>query len=768
MKLKQFLFLKALILLSFFSYSQGIPIGQWRNHLPKNRVIAVAEVENRIYAATPYSIFYYDKSDNSIQQLTKVNGLSDVGISTIHYNKLYKTLIISYSNANIDLLKPNGIINISDIKNKSIPGNKKINSVTSMGRYAYLSCGFGIVVVDLLRNEIKDTYIIGDNGNKIEVNEIAANDTIIYAATSSGIYKAAILNPNLADYHNWRKDSLIRGIDSKFTHIVFFNDKVIICKSRGNSNSDTLFAFNGNSWTSFDTATVNQLAVFNNQLIVSNWGYYIILDASFQYLHFSQFFLIPNQIIVDKDNFFWIADDENGLIKIASNGIDKTNIIPNGPYTKNVFTLSSTPTGIWLAPGGVDYGSWSDTYFPATLHQFNDEKWTNYTHSNIAGLADSIVDILDIAIDPTDNSKIYAASWYTGIIEMTNNKVTNIYNEANSSLRPNYIGSSRYTVRVGNIEFDESGNLWATNSGVQNSLSVRYHNGTWESFDLQGLVNNDILSLMIDKNSYKWMYVREKRLVVFNKTQNSYQKAWVDINRGSDLACNYIHCFTQDLNGEIWVGTDKGIRVIYSPDDVFNTAGGDESTITSQAIKVEFDGHVQYLFEFEDVTAIVVDGANRKWIGTQKAGVFLISADGLQQLAHYTEENSPLFSNTIISIAINPQNGEIFFGTAKGIISYRGLATKGEDTFKDVYAFPNPVRPEYNGIIAIKGLVKDANVKITDIAGNLIFNTISYGGQAIWDGKNYNGERAKTGVYLVFSTNEDGQETIVTKILFIN
>ena len=242
MKLSSIIFFKIFLLLSYFSYSQGISIGQWRNHLPKNKVIAVAEADNLIYAATPYSIFYYDKTDNSIQQLTKVNGLSDIGISAIHYNNTYKTLVVSYTNANVDLIKKTGIVNLPDIKNKSIPGNKKINNITSMGKYAYLSCGFGIVVVDLVRNEIKDTYVIGDNGSRINILDIAVNDSVIYSATELGIYKANITNPNLADYHNWKKDSTIRGINSKFTHIAFFADKIIVCKEKGiASNNDTLF-----------------------------------------------------------------------------------------------------------------------------------------------------------------------------------------------------------------------------------------------------------------------------------------------------------------------------------------------------------------------------------------------------------------------------------------------------------------------------------------------------------------------------------------------
>ncbi len=768
MKLKAIVLFNIFLLLSLFSFSQGIPIGQWRNHLPKNNVIAVAEAENRIYAATPYSIFYYDKSDNSIQQLTKVNGLSDVGITAIHYNKIYKTLIVSYTNANIDLIKPNGIVNLPDIKNKSIPGNKKINNITSNSKYAYLACGFGIVVVDLVKNEIKDTYIIGDNGSKINVWDIAINDTAIYSATAEGIYKARATNPNLADYHNWEKDSMIRGFNSNFTHIAFFKNYVIVCKEKGvPSDNDTLFAYNGTNWVSFDTSTVYHFSVHDNQLITSHYGYFSIHNELLQFQD-NYYSINPNQVIADKDHFYWVADNVKGLIKGADNFYIKTYIIPDGPFTKNVFNLSSTPIGIWIAPGGIDFGSWGNAYFPASLHQFYDEKWTNYNATNVSAL-DSIFDILDIAVDPNNNAKVYAASWSVGIVELTGDKISNIYNENNTNncLRPIIIGNWR-TLRIGSLKFDESGNLWATNSGSANALAVKYNSGVWQSFDVQSIVNNDVLSLAIDKNNYKWMLVRENRLAVFNKAQNSTQKAWVNVNKGNDLASNYIHCFAEDLDGEMWIGTDKGIKVIYSPENIFNTDANYESTVTAQTILVEFEGHVQHLLEFESVTAIAIDGANRKWVGTQKAGVFLLSPDGTQQLAHFTENDSPLFSNSIVSIAIDPKSGEVFFGTSMGVISFKGTATIGETVFQDVYAYPNPVRPGYNGIIAIKGLVRDAIVKITDIAGNLVNNMIANGGQAIWNGKNFKGERAQTGVYLVFCTNSDGSETLATKILFVN
>jgi ligand-binding sensor domain-containing protein len=207
-----------------------------------------------------------------------------------------------------------------------------------------------------------------------------------------------------------------------------------------------------------------------------------------------------------------------------------------------------------------------------------------------------------------------------------------------------------------------------------------------------------------------------------------------------------------------------GICVFYSPENFFIPG----QNFDAQQILVQEGSYTQYLLENEMVTAIAVDGANQKWIGTDRGGVFLFSPDGTKKIYHFTIDNSPLFSNRITALAINPLTGEVYIGTDKGIISFKSTATEGGDTFSDVYAYPNPVKEGYTGYIAIKGLVQDAEVKITDISGRLIFATKASGGQAIWDGKNFSGKRAKTGVYLVMASNSDGSEKIVTKILIIN
>jgi len=215
-----------LILLSLLvntGFSQPVGIGQWRDQLPWSDCISVAEAGSKIYCATPYALFYFDKDDNSVQRLSKINLLSDIGINTISYSSDYQTLVIAYSNANIDLIKDNAVINISDIKRSTILGNKTINNIYFIGKYAYLSCSFGIVVLDVDKEEIHDTYYIGANGGQVNVMSLTkdSNDTL-FAASDKGIYIASAKNPNLANYQNWKLDTR-DGCEWKLCchHIIF-------------------------------------------------------------------------------------------------------------------------------------------------------------------------------------------------------------------------------------------------------------------------------------------------------------------------------------------------------------------------------------------------------------------------------------------------------------------------------------------------------------------------------------------------------------------
>lgn len=295
----------------------------------------------------------------------------------------------------------------------------------------------------------------------------------------------------------------------------------------------------------------------------------------------------------------------------------------------------------------------------------------------------------------------------------------------------------------------------------------------WTGFNIPRVNENDLGQILVDKHGQKWIQMRygnmnPNSIMVFDdngtpENPGDDQSVLLNSSVGSgNIPGTTVLAMAEDKKGEIWIGTEKGIAVFYSPENVFSGQNFD-----AQRILVTQGSYVQYLLENETVTSIAVDGANQKWVGTDRGGVFLFSEDGTKQIYHFTAENSPLLSDRITCIALN-KDGDVFYATDKGVVSFRAPATPGGDTNENVYAFPNPVREDFDGYIAVKGLVSNAQVRITDINGTLVFSTRAEGGQAVWDGKNFDGKKARSGVYLVFAANDTGSEKVVTKILIIN
>ena len=424
-----------------------------------------------------------------------------------------------------------------------------------------------------------------------------------------------------------------------------------------------------------------------------------------------------------------------------------------------------------VAPGGRNL-TWGNNWTPAAVFTFKDEHWSTLDNTNTA-MMDTIRDMVTVSIDPTDSKRVYAGSWGRGLLEMYDGQPQTLFNATNSSLRPPANGAPS-EVKIGGLQFDSNNNLWVCNSNATNILSVRkFPSGDWKSFNIgtltQGGSGIDVGEFVIDNYEQKWMLLRGNKLLIFNDNytiDNPLDDRAKIISGGigsGAIPGSRVLSIAVDQEGLIWLGTDEGVAVFYTPEKAFSNENND-----AQRIYVTQDGYTQYLLETEAVTSIAVDGANRKWFGTERAGVFLMSADGTKLIYHFTTENSPLLSDLITAITIDDNTGEVFFGSDKGIVSFKGSATKGGETNSDVVAYPNPVESGYTGIIAVKGLVRDADVKITDIAGNLIYHTKAEGGQAIWNGLTMNGSRPGSGVYLIFISNVDGSETYVTKILFKN
>lgn len=778
MTLRQNLILSFLAILICFSvplFPQGIAIGEWRDHLPYNSCTSITEGDGMVYCATNYSVFSYDKNDNSLQRITKINYLSDIGVSRVAYHNALHMLIVTYTNGNIDLLEDqNTLTNISDIKRKPIPGDKCIYNILLIDNYAYLACGFGIVVLDLDKKEIKDTYYIGPGGSQIAVSDLTTNDTLIWAATESGIYYADLSCPYLSNYTYWTKDNSMLQPNLKYNCIQYYNNALYTNSSDGGLDGDTLYQYKNGSWNYFDTTSfINRygINVCYNKLVIVEEAYlriYSPTDTIKIGPYTSSINSSPRDAVIDENNVNWVADQYLGIVKNWD--IWNVSLIqPNGPNTANVYDISVQGNNLWVAPGGVT-GQWGNIWRRAEVYSFTNEEWNTYNSSNVDSFdVDSIYhDVVCVAVNPANPAITYAGTWRTGLMEFTNQTFTQLYKEGNSSL----VRSSDGAVRIGGIAFDSDNNMWVTNSGVDKILHVRMANGTWKAFDFSGYVTESMpeSDVAIDQQNQKWIIIpRNNGLIVFNDnntitntSDDKIKKLSNNVGYGG-LPSNNVYSIAVDLDGEVWVGTDAGIAVFYNPENIFTNNNFD-----AQQILVDQGGFIQPLLGSETVTAIAVDGANRKWIGTERAGVFLMSADGTEEVEHFTEENSPLFSNTITSIAINQITGEVFFGTDKGLISYKGTATEGVDKDTSVVVYPNPVYENYNGYIAIRGLAENSDVKITDISGTLIYKTIAEGGQAVWNGKNFDGEKAHTGVYLVFCSNDDGSQTVVAKIMIIN
>ncbi len=767
------LFTFLLFLLAASTFSQGIGIGEWRDELPYRQNISIAVSDDIVYGATPYSMFTLRKEDNVMKRYSKINGLSDLGVSTISYSKPEDVLFIAYTNTNIDLLKNGQIINISDIKRKPILGKKTINNIYFINEIAYLSCGFGIVLVDVEREEVKDTWYIGDEGNALEIFDITHEGNTIYAATEDGIRVANLDGTNLANFQSWTKLEDVPHADGEFTQIE--NQKgMIVVNHHPSNNKDSVFVYHNNEWTPLEMPEISYV----KNLCSGEEGFYLIhsysillYDADLKYdrkvyTYSLESGMSPSQVIEDdkvegNKRIKWIADRNNGLVR-TDNFYGFENNVLNGPRTANVFDLSGSNGRIAVAPGGRN-DSYNNVYNKDGVFTKINDQWTNYFRADYPEI-DTVFDYVSVTINPNNTDQYALGSWGRGVTVMNKDGVDAVYGMSNSSLTP--VNGTEKTLRVGGVAYDNEGNLWA-NCASSNALMHRMSpNGEWTAWELGSSSSRDVGKMIIDSRNYKWMELRQgatNYIFVFDEKQapGSQLKGLTGSPGRGNIPGNAVTAIADDLDGEIWIGTNEGIGVIYNPSNIFNGGNYD-----AQRIVVEKDGYAQYLLKSEKVTAIAIDGANQKWIGTSRAGVFLLSPDGIDEILHFTMDNSPLYSDNISAIQIM-KNGEVYIGTDKGIISYKGDATEPDPTLNDVYAYPNPVRPEYSGSIAITGLLRDANVKITDIYGGLVHESQAYGGQAIWNGKDLNGQKVNTGVYMVFITDDQGEKTLVTKILFI-
>lgn len=772
--MKRYLLLTLLLMGTFSAWSQVV--GEWRDH---NSFVAVRHVQttdSRVYCATRSAMFYYDRDEFSVKPLTKVSGLSDVGITTFAYDERLHCLAVAYNNSGLDLIMDGRTENIADIRTGNISGDKQIYSMRFQGSKLYLATGFGIVVVNVPRREIEETYYLGEGGQNGLVYDVAFTDSLIVAATAEGLLYAPSKSRRLHIYDEWRHDTVSPFANLSVRMLEVLSGKLVVAACESNPDSMTVFYQQAeNAWGNLGTSRVSSLRSHHNKLIVNHYDRVAIYDNDFQLQEMvgqmPDFGFVAHDVDCDAEGSLWVGHTWAGVLRLSPDRGTATSFSPVGPTNDDyVYSLVATYDNVYLCPGGKK-PTYENLYLPGSLSIYDGKAWSQI----VRGDKDiAFQDVLYMAVDPKHKNHISATSWGYGVLDIQDNVIQDLFDQTNTdNALVRYSSGDFAHLRVSGLAYDDKGNLWVTNSLVDKGLAVRYKDGSWASFDISPMLQDlskekrEIDKIIYDSvMGYKWMIGRANRIYVHD---GEGKMAYVSPNRGSKLETHTVTCIAQDRSGDIWFGTDKGIKVIYDSYHAFSNGGrGEQAPVNCSNILYNEDGINEYLMAYESITCIAVDGANRKWVGTANNGLYLISANGLEQIHHFTTANSSLASDKIVALAVHPDKGILYIGTDKGLQSYRSTATEADEfPLADIHAFPNPVRPDYDGTICVYGFTRDALVHITDARGHVVFSTTAHGGQAVWNGCNQSGTRVASGTYFVFASDNMGKMRSVTKILIV-
>lgn len=732
------------MMLAFSVFAQNnTPTYSWRMHLPYNSVKDVIDLGDKLLVHSDIGIYTFDLKSGEITYLTKVDGLAETAVSNIGFSKSVNTIVISYLNGDLDLIKDNNIINIPAIKRASIVGLKEVYEIKVYGSVAYLATSFGVVVIDLDKEEVVDDYQnLGMNGVSLPVFSLALLNDSLYLGTTEGIKKAPSnsANVNLKNFQSWRTESQYDSAVNLTTHSggVFFTHK------------NSLVSYANGSYTQIESnSDYRSVSSTQGKLLVCRLDGILQIDKSGT-TELGE--VASRNAIFDSGNNLWFGGFYTGLIKkdIAGN---YGYVSQQGPYGPSSYDMQGSGNKMWVTSGGHT-SAFSPSYISTGIYTYEDGDWTNLKlkDTGVAGM----LDLTNLYIDELET---YVGSFGYGMLVLENGKTKKKYTTANSTLKDAVPGRA---VALGMAK-DSKGNLWVSNYDTERPLLVRRPDGSWEDFKV-GVKR--LGEMVVDEYDQVWIVVPRNSssgILVVREEEGVLESILLNTNAASGaLPNNNVKALAVDKDGEIWIGTETGVAVVYNPNLVFDR----DPNGNAQQIIIDDGNDVGYLLGNEVVNDIKIDGGNRKWIATNN-GAWLVKEDGSAVISHITSETTPLPNNNVNCLGIVPNTGEVFFGTNAGIASFRSDATEASQTHANTLVFPNPVDGGYDGPITISGLPEDATVKIVDIAGRVVYELVANGGTAVWNGRNFNGELPQTGVYLIFTGNKESDDTLVSKLLIV-
>lgn len=770
--------LLTIFLLASTSLFGQIGTGQWRLHIPAFQAVGVSTMNNKIYTAYTNGVSEYDPATGELSIWDFVTGLSDISISCMTYCSSDNSVFIGYTNGNLDKLKGNSVTNIPAVALAQVQGSKKIHQMVEKDGYIYLATGFSVVKIDPAKNEVRDTYYPTD-GNAAIVDLAFRNDTI-FALTEDRMYHGLLTSPALADPGQWSEDARVPlpTAGSVYHDIENANENIYLSLRVDGYGLDSVYVLTSSDISiaineAFDME-IRAIQLLNGRLCINYDGLGKIYNSDLSqhdliYTYGNQF-PQPNAM-VRYDGRYFIADGALGLVELS--GITGTRIAISGPPKSSFYAMDWSRGKLAVAGGGLS--GIFHTYSTSGVYTFDEEEWELMDASTVDPWnGQSVYDFLAVAVNPADRDEVAIGSFSHKPLTVINSAdaTVDVFEPSNSILGAHTNGSGESF--ISDLKYDNQGNLWILNGMSDYPIKVYTKDQEWYTFNTgSGSTNKFSKKLVIDGNGHKWFALNGVGVMGLNDGETLDEPGddeYVTLNAGENtgaLPSIEVNALAVDLDNEIWIGTDNGFAVLYNSNGAFTASPGEYN---AQRIKLEFEGNVEYVLGATNITAIEVDGANRKWFGTANAGIILLSADGLEILEQHTVDNSPLISNNIIDLELDQSTGELFIITDQGLVSYRTDATEGSADYEEVTVFPNPKRPDFDGPITIQGIKYDSDVRVTDASGRLVYETVSNGGTATWNGRTLNGEKVPTGVYLIWTApnSSEVKGRKVGKVLVVN
>ncbi len=721
--------------------------------------------DDRWYVAAQNSVFFYDPQTGETEKFSTVKGLNGEETVTIGYHDATSRTFVSHTDGHIDIITPEGkVLKENGLFLSAIPADKKkIYALAKDGNRFFLAMDFGVAEYDMEQLQFGDTYYIGTGGTEVKVNDILIFNQTLYAATGSqGIKYIDVNEPNKTDFSLWGQ------IDTGNWHKLFvFNNTLY-----GVKNKDIYRILPSPVQVYHNNSSIVDVAVNQNYIFVALGNKVLKLDGSFSQIHAflptSSYSFKVNTIEAD-DSFLYIGTQEYGILKIPESGGTITSIHPDSPLYNTPFATDIYDNNIWVV-----YGDYNELYNPYPLDykgvsHYVDNRWVNIPYQTF-----NIPTLTDVKINRSDTTQVFTGSFHKGLVEWRNGQLFQVYDPTNSTIRPIILNGSPYaSYRISPLLFDKENHLWMFQGLVLDEVhKYDLETGQWQAYSFSSLMNTAFnegaADMQFDKSGNLWIATHRLGVVGLNPETGDLVQLTENNNIPYEGGYRNTQATAIDKNNILWIGTLKGLRILRNPERAFS-----DPQIQAEPIIIELaelhgeNNQGEELLNNQQITEIVVDGSNFKWVGTSNAGVFYFNEDGQQTIYHFTKENSPLPGNAIYDISVDPVTGLVLFSTDKGLIGFKGDATEGKNNLDEAYVYPNPVVQKKHERLFIKNIMNDISVKITDVEGNLVYEMYSKGGTASWDLKNFSGRKVSSGVYFILLSDKEHRTNKILKVVII-